>query len=108
MCGACGVLGGGPEWVDRVDNPEGVPHRGALTMVAERQRRIGLVNLLLEEKHLRVGDFGRRLVLSGPTGKTEVVDSLKHVWLAADRMTPGGVDPLDPALLERLEIGSPR
>ena len=26
MCGACGVLGGGPDWVDRVGNPEGVSH----------------------------------------------------------------------------------
>jgi hypothetical protein len=108
MCGACGVLGGGPEWVDRVDNPDGVPHGKALTLVAERQRRIHLVNLLLEARHMRLRDFGRNLVLSGPTGRQEIVDSLRHVWMAADRMAPDGIDPLDPTLLRRLEDGLAR
>jgi hypothetical protein len=26
MCGACGVLGGAPDWVDRAGNPQGVSH----------------------------------------------------------------------------------
>lgn len=40
MCGACGVLGGGPDWVDRVGNPEGVSHGPNLTRTAERQRSL--------------------------------------------------------------------
>ena len=46
MCGACGVLGGGPEWIDRAGNPDGVAAAPAVTRVAERQRRIALANLL--------------------------------------------------------------
>jgi hypothetical protein len=106
VCGACGILGGGPEWLDRVDNPSGIPHQSGLTLAAERQRRVALVNLLLRQKALGLREFGRKMVIASPTGRSEIVDDLRHVWLQADRMTEGGIDPLDPALLDRL--GGPR
>ena len=31
MCSVCGVLGGGPDWIDRVGNPDGVGHHDDLT-----------------------------------------------------------------------------
>ena len=102
MCGACGVIGGGPEWLDRVDNAEGVPHDGGLTLVAERERRVALVNLLLRHKQLGLRAFGRRMVVASPTGRNEIVDDLRHVWMQADGMTDGGIDPLDPTLLDAL------
>jgi hypothetical protein len=102
VCGACGILGGGPDWLDRVDNPAGVPHQSGLTLVAERQRRVALVNLLLQHRTLRLREFGRRMVIASPTGGAEIVDDLRHVWMQADRMAEGGVDPLDPKVLERL------
>lgn len=102
MCGACGVLGGGPEWLDRVDNADGVPHDAGLTLVAERERRVALVNLLLAPKRLGLRSFGRRMVLASPTGRSEIVDDLRHVWMEADRMSEGGIDPLDPAFVDRL------
>lgn len=105
MCGACGILGGGPEWIDRVNNPDGIGHRDDLTVVAERQRRIGFVNLLLAGDGSRVMDFGAMTTVRGATGKTEVVESLMHVWSAADRVGSRLVDPLDPALLRRLREG---
>ncbi|HET7716892.1 MAG TPA: hypothetical protein VFK86_14810 [Bauldia sp.] len=105
MCGACGILGGGPDWLDRVDNPAGVPHGSGLTLVAERQRRVALVNLLLETKALRLREFGRRMVVAAPTGGAEIVDDLRHVWMQADRMADGGVDPLDTRVIDRLAGG---
>lgn len=108
MCSACGILGGGPEWLDRVENPEGVPHRVGLTAVAERQRRIALVNLLLASRSLRLWDFGRRLIIAAPTGRTEIVDDLRHAWLQADRLSDGRIDPLDPDVLELLESAAER
>ena len=103
MCSACGIIGGGPEWLDRVDNPDGVPHRGGLTRAAERQRRIALGNLLLRQPGLGLRDLGRQMAIASPTGRTVMVDDLRHVWMEADRMAGGGIDPLDAAVLDRLE-----
>jgi hypothetical protein len=103
MCGACGVLNGGPDWVDRVGNPEGVSHRPDLTRTAERQRRIALANLLLKPRRLQLSDLGSGLILRGPTGVTEIVEVLAHVWTAADRMSPPGIDPLDIEQIESFE-----
>jgi hypothetical protein len=103
MCGACGILGGGPDWLDRVDNPGGVPPGEGLTRVAERQRRVALVNTLLAPKSLRVRDFGRQMILTGATGRTHMISDLKHVWLLADQLVEGGIDPLDPTTMRVFE-----
>lgn len=95
MCGACGVIGGGPDWIDRVGNPEGVGHGAGLTRHAERHRRLHLVNLMLRASRAKVSDSGQFVVLRGPTGTSEVVDSLAHVWAAVERIGLGAVDPLD-------------
>jgi hypothetical protein len=102
MCGACGVLGGGAEWLDRAGHPDGIDAVASLTRVAERQRRIALVNLLLGSSRIRLSDLGNRMAVHGPTGRTEIVDSLMHVWAAADRMRRAPIDPLDESLLRRL------
>jgi hypothetical protein len=104
MCGACAVLSGGPDWVDRVGNPDGVGHDENLTRAAERQRRVTLVNLLLRPSRTQLSDLGSRLTLRGPTGQVELVESLSHVWAAADKMSTASVDPLDPAQLENLRV----
>jgi len=102
VCGACGVIGGGPDWIDRVGNPDGVSHRPDLTRGAERQRRIAIVNLVLKRNRLSLYDVGGGLALRSPTGRTEMVESLAHVWTTADRLSPSPIDPLDEELLESL------
>lgn len=99
MCGACGVLSGGVEWLDRTGNPGGIGSDGRETRLAERQRRIHLVNRLLVPTRAKLRDFGNRLILHGPTGQTKLVDDLAHVWLAADKIGRRPVDPLDAAFL---------
>ena len=103
MCGACAVLSGGPDWVDRVGNPDGVGHVEDLTRGAERQRRVALVNLLLAPTRMHLSDLGNRLSFRAPTGRVELVESLSHVWAAADKMSTLQVDPLDPAQFESFE-----
>jgi hypothetical protein len=98
MCAACGVLGGGPDWLDRTENGGS----GNVASGPERQRRIALVNLLLEVPRLRLRPFGPRMVIASATGRAEIVDDLRHVWAQADRMSGCEVDLLDPAFLERL------
>jgi hypothetical protein len=107
MCGACGILGGGPDWIDRVGNPDGVGHNEDLTRGAERQRRINLVNLLLRESRCLLIDTGTFMVLRGPTGRTEVVTTLMHVWASVDRVASRRFDPLDAALLGNLGAAQP-
>lgn len=86
MCGACGVLQGGPEWLDCVgfDGPR----------LAERHKRLRLVNRMLAESGVKISDSGGRLVLRSLTGATRVVDDIMHVWLAAAEIGRRPVDPL--------------
>jgi hypothetical protein len=60
------------------------------------------VNFLLNPHRLRLSDLGNRFILRGPTGRTEIVESLMHVWMAADRLFPSPIDPLDERQNERL------
>ena len=105
MCGACGILGGGPDWVDRVDNPNGVGAAAGLTRLAERQRRIALVNRLLASSSVRLSEQGRQLIVQSRTGRTKLVTDLAHVWAAADLLGRTGMDPLDEDFLAGLDTG---
>jgi hypothetical protein len=44
MCSACGLLRSGVEWIEGVTGDENFPDR----RLAERRRRITLINMLLE------------------------------------------------------------
>jgi len=100
MCALCGVLGGAEHWTD------GAAGDRTLTRRAERLRRVGLANAVLAGYGLTLADWqGANYLLSSRTGRTEVVDDLMHVWQVAERMLGRTCDPLDPALLDRLERG---
>jgi hypothetical protein len=100
MCGACAVLNNAPDWADRVGNPEGIGHGRSLTRAAERQRRVALVNLLLQPNRIKLFDLGNNFSLQGPTGRVEIVEGLAHIWAAADRLS---ADPIDPLNLDQIE-----
>lgn len=100
MCAACGVLSGTPDWMDRAGNPEGIGGKKDETRRGERQKLIKMVNILLGPGKAKVSDFGEKLIIKGPTGKTKIVDSLGHVWVEADTIGLRPVDPLDEAFLE--------
>ena len=88
MCGACGILSGTLDWADGL---RPMPGRTAL---AERYRRIALVNRLLAPSGVRLRDVGGRLVVQSATGRTRIVADLAHVWRAADDIGRRPVDPL--------------
>jgi hypothetical protein len=102
MCGACGILGGGPDWVERVGDPD-APGTAGRTRLAERQRRIVLVNRLLAASGMRLNEHGRQLILRSATGRAKLVTDLAHVWAAADLLGRKKVDPLDEAFLTTLQ-----
>ena len=85
MCGACGLLSGGPEWIEQA---------GGRNPVAERQRRIALVNRLLAGSNVKLAAQGRQYVVRSATGRSLFVPDLTHVWAAADAIGRRRVDPL--------------
>ena len=93
MCSACGILRGGIDWTEAVDGNKQLPHQ----RLAERRRRMALVNMLLEGSGVSLGEHGRQLVVRGPTGATRLVTELSHVWRSADELGRRVVDVLDPS-----------
>ncbi|MFC4171149.1 hypothetical protein ACFOYU_03605 [Microvirga sp. GCM10011540] len=105
MCALCGVLGGSDHWTDAIARP-GVFSRNpeAADRRRERSRRVQCANKLLTFYGLRLRDWqGSAFLLTSATGKTEIVDHLAHLWIKAERLTGRKCDPLDPALIARLE-----
>jgi hypothetical protein len=74
-----------------VTGDENVPDR----RLAERRRRITLINMLLEGSGVKLTEHARQLIVRGPTGTTRLVTELAHVWRAADELGRQKVDPLD-------------
>ena len=100
MCGVCGLLGGGPHWSAAVGvmDPE-----AALTLRAERARSVALLNRLTLPRGVRISTWsGTSLLVAGPTGAQEIVESLSEVWPAVDRLGRGLLDPLSPDTLPSL------
>ncbi len=104
MCALCGVLGGDGHWTDAAPRP-GIFTRntGPVERRRERMARVAGANRLLKAYGLSLADWqGAAYVLSTATGKSELVDSLAHLWLLAEKLAGRPCDPLDPGLIERL------
>ncbi len=92
MCSACGLLRGGPEWIEGVTDDEAASDR----RLAVRRRRIALINIILEGSGVKLAEHGRQLIVRSSTGSTRLVTELAHVWRAADELGRRKVDPLSP------------
>ena len=92
MCGVCGSLGGEEHWSSGTGRIQG---ESAPTRRAERAKRIRVINRALLPLRVTVSDWqGRLYLVAGPTGKQMVVDSLPHIWQAAQEITGRSLDPL--------------
>ena len=94
MCGLCGLFGVGGHWTDGPGGSLGA---------RERQQRTRAVNRVLAGHGLSCADWQGRLVLTGPTGKRAVVDHMGALWPAAEALAGRAIDPLDPAVIARME-----
>jgi hypothetical protein len=104
MCALCGVLGGAGHWTDAVARP-GVFTRTAEPIERRRERaaRVVQANRVLKHYRLSLSDWqGTSFLLSTATGKTEIVDNLTHLWMAAEKLLGRPCDPLDEALIGSL------
>src|SRR2546428_6513029 len=103
MCALCGGLERARHWTDRVqrDDPGG---DGAASWRQSREAQVALVSRVLGQDGLEVRDWnGHVFVLSNRTGRSEIVLQLAAVWSAVERLWQCRCDPLDPALVARLE-----
>ncbi|UDL93909.1 MULTISPECIES: hypothetical protein [Lichenihabitans] len=105
MCALCGVLGGSEHWADAYARPGAFTRNtGPLERRRERARRVSHANRILGHFGLSLSDWqGSAFLLSTRTGKTEIVDNLSHLWVAAEHLLGRPVDPLDAGLLDRME-----
>jgi hypothetical protein len=104
MCGLCGVLGSEGDWTDRA----ATPLSSARTRRAERLERVRVANLVLAQFGLELSDWqGAKYQLASRTGRTEIVDNLAQLWQSAKRILGRSCDPLDPALIARMERVAP-
>jgi hypothetical protein len=100
MCGLCGILAGREHWADvAAADPD---YR--LNRRRERFARVRLLNEVLGHFGLRLADWqGASFLLTGRTGRTEIVGDLSTLWPTAARMIGRRLDPLEPALVAALE-----
>lgn len=96
MCGLCGMFGVAEHWTDQ-SGAESQRRR------VERQHRVRIANEILSLFGLRCADWQNRFTLTGPTGKSVVVDNLGALWPAAEKLAGRPIDPLDPAVIARIE-----
>jgi hypothetical protein len=105
MCSLCGVLGANEHWTDAVGR-EGVYTRAidAVTRRRERANRVRIANRILAHWRLQLSDWqGTSFLISTMTGRTEIVEDLGHLWMAAERLNGGPIDPLAPEVIAAFE-----
>ncbi|MFO1037518.1 MAG: hypothetical protein U1E45_11780 [Geminicoccaceae bacterium] len=94
MCGLCGLFGTVGHWTDGAGGGLGP---------AQRQHRVRVANAVLAEMGIRCADWQGRFTLTGPTGRSLVIDHLGALWPAAEKLSGKVLDPLDPRLIARVE-----
>jgi hypothetical protein len=104
MCALCGVLGGKGHWSDSASAPAVFATRTEpQTRLRERQARTRLLNTVLKHHGVTVKDWsGSAYLLTSPTGRTAIVDTIGDLWGAAERLCGRTMDPLDEAYLVTL------
>lgn len=108
MCALCGVLGGDGDWTDAAARPGVFTYNvDPLRRRRERINRVACAQKVLSFYGLTLSDWqASSFILSTLTGKSEIVDNLTHLWAAAETLTGRPCDPLDPVLLDRLEVAA--
>ena len=106
MCSLCAALGGSRYWTDAAGKAAFSGNGHVVTIGQERGRRAALLNRVLDRAGLHLADWGgNSWILTDKAGRNQNLYTLNAIWTEADRMGALPCDPLDPALIERLEDG---
>ena len=97
MCGLCGAFGAANHWADGLVS-------GATSPSAERRRRAAVANRILGCYGLKLTEWANRFTLVSSTGKSTIVDNLGSLWIEAERISGRSCDPLDPAVIAKMEV----
>ena len=102
MCSLCGTLGAAAHWSEGGGDRTQVGARR--DVLRERHRRVALLNRVLRSYTLSVDEWEETAyILHGPSGQAILCSDLTAVFAEVARLRGGvALDPLDPALLERL------
>lgn len=105
MCSLCGAIGGNEHWADAAPRPGVYTRNGERTdRRRERIKRVAIANRVLAAFGLSLSDWqGSAYLLSSLTGKTAIIDDLGHLWSEAEKLCGRPCDPLDPAVITRME-----
>lgn len=108
MCSLCGVLGCDDHWTSAIARPGVYTHNtDRLARRREAAKRVKMANALLSPRRIKLAEWeGRSYVIAGPTGSTQVFESLAHLWPEAEAMAGRSFDPLDPVYLQQLKAHS--
>lgn len=109
MCSLCAALGGSRSWTDAAGKAAFSKGGHTVTLREERGRRVALLNCVLGHYGLQVADWGgNSYVMTNAAGQTANMYSLGGIWADADRLASEACDPLDEALIRRLNAsGAP-
>lgn len=98
MCGLCGSFAHG-HWSDGLATT-------SVTPTTDRVRRARVANEALGAYGLTLKEWAGRYTLTSRTGRAAVIDGFGDLWATAERLSGRTCDPLDEALLRRMEDGS--
>ena len=105
MCVLCGQMFTEIHWSERLLDPETVSQGAGETVRRQgRHARTRLLGKVLAHYGLDVSDdwSAMNYVVGNRKGTQLVVSSVAELWPAAAKMAGRALDPLDPALLQRL------
>lgn len=103
MCGFCAIVSGIPHWTEAGSDAASGTWPEARERRLERLYRVKLVNAVIAHYGCAVEDWAMgEYIVRSQRGRTEIVPALPQVWQTVESIAGRPVDPLDPALLERL------
>lgn len=108
MCILCGELIMQDHWTDKRISSDNEPTItvGETQGIRRRNRlhRVRLANKILPHYGLNLTEWnGSKFILKNKKGKIETVHDLGALWPAVEKINNCPIDPLDPALLEKIK-----
>jgi hypothetical protein len=98
MCGLCGAFAGSEHWAA---GSAGTATAG--TPTAERRARAQAANEVLGLYGLVLEEWAGKFTLRSRKGRMAVVEHFGALWPEAEKLCGKLCDPLDPAIIARLE-----
>lgn len=105
MCGLCGLWGNVEHWSSTSSRAvAGGVRLGDANPLRERALQVQAVNRVAAAVGVQVEDWaGTSWIVRNAFGATDIVDSLPKIWRSAEALSGKQIDPLSPAIIQRLE-----